>query len=198
MKRKKTGRRLANVRTLRNTLVHSGAAPSVPRRILLAWTLGAQDELIAAARVVENRLLVVSCAMDRLELSFEEVPALKRLPEKEREHFEIAEDGSYVRWPGADVDLDLDALRYHTNAAHRRRTDRERLARDERFGSAVAAVRGRHSLRQTDIKGLSARQVRRIEKGQGASLSSLEKLAWAHRMETGDYLEEVAEEMENV
>ena len=99
--------------------------------------------------------------------------------------------------PASGVDLDLEALRYYTDAEpRRRRADRERLARSEQFGAAVATVRGRHGLRQTDVEGLSARQVRRIEKGESeASASALEKLAEAHGLRANDYLEEVAEEL---
>ncbi|MBM4321763.1 MAG: hypothetical protein FJ125_17955, partial [Deltaproteobacteria bacterium] len=40
----------AELRTLRNLLVHRG--PEVPRRVVEAWLLGAQDDLIADAVVM--------------------------------------------------------------------------------------------------------------------------------------------------
>ena len=189
----------ANVRALRNMLVTSGEDVEVPRRVLSAWTLGAPGEMIADARAVGDgkRLLVVSCAMDQTECPFEEVPALAQLSEEERREFEVAGDGSYLYWPVSGVDLDLEALRYYAGeASHRRRADRERLAREEHFGAAVAAVRTRHELRQKDVAGLSARQVRRIEKGESyASTDTLEKLADAHGLEMNEYLERVAREV---
>ncbi len=185
----------ANVRALRNMLVVQREDMEVPRRVLLAWALGAAGELIADARVVDGRLLVVSCAMDQTELSFEAVPALARIPVQERPQLEVAEDGSHLRWPARDLDLDLEAIRYHADEKHRRRADRERLMRDEQFGAAVAALRKRHGLRQADVEGLSARQVRRIEKGKSAAVAALEKLAEAHGLETNEYLEEIAQEL---
>ncbi len=185
----------ANVRALRNMLVHAHPETGVPRRVLSAWTMGAEDEFIADARTVDNHLLVVSCAMGQMELPFESIPVLRRMSEIDRRNFEIAEDGSYIHWPASEVDLDLDALRYVTDESYRRRADRERVTRDEQFGAAVAAVRRHHGLRQKDVEGISARQVRRIEKGKSASVSALKQLAAAHDMEVNDYLEEVAREM---
>ena len=98
----------AGLRTLRNTLVHSDA--TVPRRVLIAWLHGAQNELIADASVVDDRLFVISCAIDRYEVSFDQVPALKSIPEATYK-FEIDEDGSFVHWPGPDIHIDLDAIR---------------------------------------------------------------------------------------
>ena len=61
---------------------------------------GAQHQLIGDARVVGDRLIVVvSCAMERIEVGFTDVPALARLPLEERWGFEIADDGSYLHWP---------------------------------------------------------------------------------------------------
>ena len=188
----------ANVRALRNMLVVHGEDIEVTRRVLLAWALDAADQLIADARVVDDRLLVVSCAMNQTELPFDAIPALSRLPEEDRPQFKVAKDGSYLRWPTSDVDLDLEAIRYYTDDNYRQRANRERLMRDEQFGASVAAVRKRYELRQTDVEGLSARQVRRVEKGKSASLAALEKLARAHGLETNEYLEEIAREIGSI
>ena len=47
---------LAKLRTMRNTLVHSNF--KVPLRVLRAWQMGAQGELIADAEVVGDALFV--------------------------------------------------------------------------------------------------------------------------------------------
>jgi hypothetical protein len=47
-------------------------------------------------------------------------------------------------------------------------------------------------LKQSQIKGLSERQVRRIEKGEGTSYEALRCLASAHRMDLEGYLRELA------
>jgi hypothetical protein len=189
----------ANVWALRNILVTREGDVDVPGRVLSAWALSAPDEMIADARAAGEgeHLLVVSCAMEQTELAFEAVPGLAQMPREERPAFEVASGGSYLRWPAADVDLDLDAIRYYAGSEpHRQRADRERLARDEAFGAAVAMVRKRHDVRQADVEGVSARQVQRIEKGEShASTGALETLAEAHGVETNEYLESVAQEL---
>jgi hypothetical protein len=183
----------AELRTLRNLLVHEG--PAVPRRVFGAWKLGAQRQLVADARVVGDRLMVVSCAMERLEVGFADVPALARLPAEERARFEIADDGSYLHWPVPDVHLDLDALRVAVDPKARAVATVERLRHDERFGRAAARVREKAGLRQEDVPGVSARQVRRIEAGAFPRVTTLAKLAEAHGLDPRAYLDRIALEL---
>ena len=51
-------------------------------------------------------------------------------------------------------------------------------------------------VKQSDIKGLSERQVRRIEKGEGTTFESLRRLAAAHGLDLKKYLDEVAKMIE--
>ena len=127
-------------------------------------------------------------------MAFADVPALARLPVDERAGFEIADDVSYLHWPASDVHLDLDALRVAVDPKARDAPRVDRLRRDERFGKAVARVRERAGLRQEDIPGVSARQVRRIEAGAFPRAATLEKLAEAHGMGVKGYLDLVAAE----
>jgi len=62
---------------MRNTLVHTNSV--VPKRVINAWTMGAQEQLIADATVIGDRLLVLSCAIEKLEVPFDSLPALKRI-----------------------------------------------------------------------------------------------------------------------
>jgi hypothetical protein len=63
----------AGLRTLRNTLVHSDL--TVPRRVLTAWWHGAQSELIAEGNMADDRLFVISCALERYEIPFDKMVA---------------------------------------------------------------------------------------------------------------------------
>jgi pyrroloquinoline quinone (PQQ) biosynthesis protein C len=47
-------------------------------------------------------------------------------------------------------------------------------------------------LKQSEIQGLSERQVRRIEKGEGTTYEALRRLAAAHGMDLEPYLRELA------
>jgi len=185
----------ANLRTLRNMLVHTEWV--LPRRVLGAWEAGAQKRLIANATVVNDRLLVLNCVLERFELSFDDVAALGRIPKTDRSGFEISEDGSYLHWPREDVHLNMDAIRYITDSDWRQREDTRRVTADENFGAAVARLRKELDLRQRDITRLSARQVSRIENGARPSYESLNALAIAHRMTVNQYLEAIAQSLGN-
>lgn len=184
----------ANLRTLRNTLVHT--SPTVPQRVLSAWQIGAQDKLIADAIVADDRLLVRNCALDRFELAFGAIPALARLPKEELQRFTVDQDGSYLHWEWGDTHVGLDMIRFATEPAFREASQVQRLTSDRRFGAAVRAVRLGHGLRQSDVSGLSARQVSRIESGSGAPrYGTLTKMASAHSLGVSAYLDSIAERL---
>jgi len=185
----------ADLRTLRNLLVHR--ASGTPKRILNAWSVGAEHDLIAEATVTDGRLLICSCAFDMVNVPFDSIPALARLHKTKRAHFEVASDGSYINWPDANVHLDLEAFRVAVDPTVRDKARAERLRHDRRFGAAVAAVREEKDLSQTDVDGVSARQIRRIEAGEFfPRMATLECLARAHNLRFKEYLDTLAAKME--
>jgi hypothetical protein len=181
----------AHLRMIRNTIVHSD--DSVPRRLLAAWAHNAQDQLIAKAAVSGDRLFVLSCGLQQYEIAFDEMPALKRIPKSERARFVVDEDGSYLHWPEPDIHMDLDAIRVAKDPRARANALVEKARHDTRYGAAIARLRLARGLKQSDIEGLSERQVRRIEKGEGTTSEALRLLAAAHRMDLDAYLKAVAE-----
>ncbi len=180
----------AGLRTFRNLLVHSNS--SVPNRVLAAWLHNAQGELIADATVAGDRLIVVSCEPKTYEVRFDQMPSLKKIAPLQRRNFEIAEDGSFIWWPSADIHLDLDALRTVTDPASRKRARRIRHTHGREYGMAIAALRKEHGLRQTDIDGVSERHLRRIEENGAVSVHTMEQLAKAHGVTLAKYLDELA------
>jgi hypothetical protein len=183
----------AGLRSIRNMLAHSNSL--VPHRVLSAWQYNAQSELIADAMVADDRLIVVSCEPKTYEIRFDQMPALKKIAPKQRCSFEIAEDGSFIRWPSADIHLDLDALRTVTDPAWGKRALRIRRDHGREYGAAIAALRKDRGLRQTDIPGLSERQLRRIEESGAVSVRTMEQLAGAHGMTLADYLDALARKL---
>ena len=180
----------AGLKTLKNTVVYSNDV--LPRRVLSAWSCGAQDDLIADATVADDRLFVISCTLERFEVPFEKIGALRCIPVSARGQFIVQQDGAYIHWPQADVHLDLDAIRVAINPTARKRAARVKARHDQLYGRAIARVRQKYGLKQSDIEGLSERQVRRIEKGEGTTVRALERLARAHGKALQDYLAEVA------
>jgi hypothetical protein len=103
------------------------------------------------------------------------------------------EDGSYLHWPGPDIHIDLDAIRVAKDPSALTEAIVEKARHDNRYGAAIAVVRLAAGLKQSDIEGLSERQVRRIEKGEGTTSEALRLLAAAHCMKLDDYFKAVAE-----
>lgn len=180
----------AGLRMVRNTVVYSD--PGIPRRVLSAWPHNAQEQLIAKASVSKDRLFVLSCALQPYEVAFDSMPSLMRIPVVERGSFVVDVDGSYIHWPSPDIHLDLDAIRAAIDPEVRARAEAARALHDSRYGTAVSKLRLRMGLKQSEIKGLSERQVRRIEKGEGTTYEALRRLAAAHRMDLESYLRELA------
>jgi hypothetical protein len=122
----------------------------------------------------------VSCALDAIAVPFDAVPALRRIPPGRRRDFSVSSEGSYIHWPVDDIHLDLDSARRRTDPEWAERRKAEDLLANTSIGRSIAEVRRRAQLRQTDVPGLSERQVRRIEHGAVTTLGALKRLAAAH------------------
>lgn len=167
---------------------------AIPRRILIAWQAEAQEQLIATATVIDEHLLVTDCSLRNWEIPFDSLPALSAIAINKRSDFEIDEDGSYLYWKSADIHLDMEALRAAVHLEWQERLRSERILYQQQFGKAIATLREKHQLKETDIQGLSEREVKQIEQGEHLQLSTLRKLAQAHGMTVNEYLEKVAEQ----
>jgi len=181
----------ADLRMARNILIHSNNDWQTPRRIINAWCLGAQRDLIARASITSESLLVLNCALESFEVPLSKILVLNKIPRKELPKF--SESGSYIHWPGADIHLDIDSIRYIIDDNWRRRCDLETITHNKKFGRAIGIVRKKHNLSKENIANLSDRQLRRIEnEGAHPSVSTLAELAKAHKMELNAYLNELA------
>ena len=160
--------------------------------MLRAWSLGCPAELIATAQVTHDELFVLACDQSFFRVSFEEMAALRGIPPQGRSEFTISSEGSYLHWPEGDIHIDLDAVRCLKDDAWRTKKERERLLYDRRFGEAVAALRKRRGIKQTEIHGLSERQVRRIERGARTRIDTLSIVARSHGLSLKEYLDEIA------
>ena len=91
-----------------------------------------------------------------------------------------------------NMHIDMDTIRSFVDKEFREELKMKALAADRRFGEAISIVRKKAGLRQSDIKGLSERQVRRIENGERPRVRSLGRMAEAHGMTLNGYLNEIA------
>lgn len=187
----------ADLRLMRNILVHGSHDWTTPERVMNAWRMGSENDLIASATVVGDHLHVLTCALERLEVPFDKVSGLRSVPIEQRSRFEIDEVGSFVHWPESDVHIDVDVIRYAIDARWRAKCDLEKLTFDRNFGKAVASMRKRYNLRQSDFENLTDRQLRRIESGEARpSVATLKIIAKAHKLSVDDYLEELGSALE--
>jgi hypothetical protein len=181
----------ANLRTLRHTHVHRDHL--LPCRVLKAWEFGCQDILIADAVALADRLIVLTCDLNRLEVPWNSISVLSRMKPEKRADFQVDSDGSYLHWPDGDIHLGIEAFREAVDPVFREAALRREQISLEQFGRAIAMLRERHGVRQGAIPGLSSRQVRRIERGEGfPRVSTLEKLAGAHVLSLNEYLDRLA------
>ncbi|MBW4517574.1 MAG: helix-turn-helix domain-containing protein [Timaviella obliquedivisa GSE-PSE-MK23-08B] len=171
---------------------------AIPERILNAWKLGAEQDLIAYAAVSDKGLCILDCALNILTIPFDAMSALNSLPWSERQNFELDADGSYLYWAFTDTHLDLDSFKISVDPDLKTKLNAENLLYDERFGKAIATVRKNLKLKQTDIEGVSARHIGRIEKGARPKLETLKLLAKGHGVEINDYIERVAQAMAKI
>ncbi|WP_051352940.1 helix-turn-helix transcriptional regulator [Picosynechococcus sp. NKBG15041c] len=171
-------------------LVHKNQ--NLPKRVINAWLMRAQNDLIAEAIAIDDYLLVFSCAMEKLEIPFDSMNALKCIAPEDRGDFEVDIDGSYLYWEKADIHLDLDAFRCAVDPVWRQKAEALKLSHDKAFGQAIAKLREQYKLHQSDIKGVSMRQVSRIENGESTKLETLELFTKAHSLEVNEYLEKIA------
>jgi len=163
------------------------------RRIVFAHRQGAEKDLIASVSVDDDKLVVWSCEPQRFEVAVTDIPVLSRMSAEALGKFEVSESGSRIRWPEADVDINLDTIREIADPEVRR--EHEARARQEaaRYADAIRQVRIEHRLKQSDIEGLTDRQIRRIEEGGTVpQIETLKKLAAAHGLALNDYLNELA------
>jgi hypothetical protein len=181
----------SGLRALRNMLVHSD--PELPTRILSAWAMGAERDFIADAAVINSHLVVRSCAFEDYSVSFDAFPALRAIPESAQSNFVLEDEGLLLYWPDFHVHLDLEDIRF-ANDPKRQQAARTASLGDQRaIGAALKRLREEAGVRKTDIKGISERQVRRVEAGDRLTVDTLDAFAIAMGVDSDYLLERLGE-----
>lgn len=163
------------------------------RRMAMARFADAEDKLIASATIIDGKLTVWSCEPKRYRVAVSEIPALAEISPTDLLKFEISTSGSRIHWPKGDIDLGLDTIRYYADPDAKKEQDCARRTAVARYSKAIRSFRDEKGIRQTEIEGLTERQVRRIESGESIpQTKSLKKLAAAHGLSVDEYLDELA------
>lgn len=162
------------------------------RRLLVTLDADDQSERILDAWWEGDTLVVLSPRFQRLHVPLVKLPSL-RDNSRGLDVFEIDLDGAYVYWPELDVHLGWEQFAQAIDDKAYLKARQQSIEFNKCYGSAIRSLRQRRGLLQSDINGLTPRQVGRIERGEcRATHSALTKLAKAHGINTSDYMAEVA------
>lgn len=143
--------------------LHLTLDPEALRRLLIARLRRVPAEGIVDAYFVSGDLVLVLGDLTIRSFPRSQVPGPGHWKEDDFAAFEIDPDGSFLRWPKLDLDLGVSSLLQAVDPMYLADVEIERLARED-VGTALRELREAAGLRQEDVPGLSARQVRRLEK----------------------------------
>jgi len=192
--------RLAKLHLRRPEMIHVARARSpeeeglLLERLLLALRSGQSRQRILDAWWEGQTLVVVNPQFKRLHVPVGRIAVLGGRPGKTLERFQIDEDGLFICWPELDVHLGWEQFAQAIGEADYLKARQESADFNARYGQAIRAFREARGLRQSDVQGLTPRQVGRIERGEcRATHSALKKLAGAHGLAVSDYMAELAD-----
>ena len=164
------------------------------RRFLVALSLSRTEQTIADAWVEGDKLVVLSPTFERLKVPVASIPKMGGESSQELRSFEIDENGEFIYWPSHDVHMGWPQFEQVVRPQARLRAQQASESFNRRYGKAIRGLREEAGIRQSDVVGLDARTVRRIEQGQTrATANALGKLAAAHGLELGQYLARLAD-----
>jgi DNA-binding XRE family transcriptional regulator len=111
--------------------------------------------------------------------------------------------GHYVYWAGYDIQLDiLDTIRSLNDPKYAQKKQVAALTKFQEYGNAIRALRKDCDLSQDAVAqaaGLDKKTIGRIERGEyPPTYQSLEKLARAHSLKTGDYMKAIAQKVQKL
>ena len=154
------------------------------------------ESAVIDAYLVGDTLLVRGPKQRMLHVPVDSIPALRDQPPVVLHNFRIDPDGSFIHWPDLDVHLGWSQFLEAVDPAELRKAQQRSAAFNRRYGAAIRKVREAAGIHQTQIAGLTSRQLRRIEHGIcRATVSALNALAKAHGLDVNVYMDKVAAAM---
>ncbi len=143
--------------------------------------------------LVGDHLFVRGTKHRMVHVPLESVHALRGQPQAVLRNLSIDPDGSFIHWPDLDVHLGWNQFLQAIEPAELRKAQQRSAGFNERYGAAIRKVRETAGIPQSAVKGLTDRQVRRIEKGESrATTAAIAALARAHGLEPSAYMERLS------
>jgi nitrite reductase/ring-hydroxylating ferredoxin subunit len=148
---------------------------------------------IVDALIESDQLVLLSPSFVRLSVPLEKLSRFIGTKKSEVVAFKIDADGRFLYWPHADVHLGWTQFRQIVDPASAVACSQKTQKFNQRYGAAIRSMRESHRLKQSDIHGITDRQLRRVEHGeQAVSSVTLEALAKAHSLSLDDYLNKLS------
>jgi Helix-turn-helix/Protein of unknown function (DUF2442) len=135
----------------------------VVKRVLLSFARDEGWEAVLDAYVLNDRLVVVLGDFRIAEFPSGKIPGLGEGRRPSLSEFVIDSSGSFIHWPSLDLHLGASQLLQAVDPMHLADIEIRRYA-TSKVSTALLTIREEAGLRQSDIDGLSERQVRRLEK----------------------------------
>lgn len=162
-------------------------------RLVSGMTEHDGSRTIVDAWVEAGDLLLLSPSFDRMVVPGEKLRRFLGNDSSKLSEFEIDEDGRFLHWPLSDTHLGWKQLQQLMDPTAAIEDAKKTEHFKERYGSAIRTLRESSGLRQSDVVGLTPRQLRRIEHGQQTvSRKALEALSAAHQLPIDEYLRQLA------
>lgn len=173
--------------------IHITRHEEAAKRQAIALTRDYAFEGIVDAYVLWSDLYVVLGDMTIRCLPISQLPFLADLEENELGGFSIHSSGSYIHWHGSDLRVGASQLLQAADPLFLADVIVERYEL-EQMSRALRLFREHKGLNQSDIPGLSARHVRRLEKEDvRLTAEAAKKFAAAFDMSIADFLKRLGE-----
>ena len=167
--------------------------PSVVKRLVIALKRPAPWEGILDAYVLDGVLMVVLGDMSVREFPIDRLPRVRRFEPAVVGRFVIDSAGSYLHWPDRDVHMGPSQMLQAVDPMYLSDVEIRRYQM-ENVSQVLLDMRNDRQLKQTDIPGLSARHVRRLEKEAARlTVDAAAKFASAFSMTLSEFLDELSE-----
>lgn len=170
-------------------------APQVSQllgRVCFALRPDSKRGNIIDAYLVGDLLLVRGTKHRMLHVPTSSIPALRGHRNVLR-NFRIDPDGSFIHWPDIDVHLGWNQFLQAVNPEELRKSQQRSGEFNKRYGAAIRKVREEAGLSQSNVAGLTERQLRRIEQGEcRATTGAISALSKAHNVEANAYMDMLA------
>ena len=163
------------------------------RRVVSGMANADGGRSIVDAWIEDEQLVLLSPLFVRLNVPLEKLSRFIGTGKSKASAFEIDEDGRFLFWPHSDAHLGWTQFQQIVDPASAIVDIKKTKQFNQMYGAAIRSLRESRNLKQSEIEGITDRQLRRVEKGdQAVSTPTLESLAKAHSLSLSDYLNELS------